>query len=119
MRVLGLTCLIVGFLWVAWDCATGFVVYQYARCMRQTQHLPAGETIKRADAAGAMWELSLDLKNRHRQILIPALLMLAGGLTLAFNKRARHEKPVAESAAAGHGGKAARPTGSTAGEGAS
>ena len=100
MRILGLSCLVVGFLWIAWDCADGFVGYQYVRWIWQTQHLPAGETIKRTDAAGAMRELSLDLKNRHRLVLIPALLMLAGGLVLGFRRSARPEKPTPNPGAA-------------------
>jgi hypothetical protein len=87
MRFLGFSLVIVGFLWVAWDCADGFVGYQHTRWIWQTQHLPAGEDIKRSDAAGAMRELSLDLKNRHREILLPAVLMLVGGLILGFRGR--------------------------------
>jgi len=94
MRNLGLTFLIVGFLWIAWDCAEGFVGYQYTHWIWQTQHLPAGETIKRTDAEGAMRALSLKLKNRHREILVPALVMFVGGLILGFSR-----SPIAERAA--------------------
>jgi hypothetical protein len=99
MRILGLSFLIVGFLWIAWDCAEGFVGYQYTHWIWQTQHLPAGETIKRTDAAGAMRALSLDLKNRHREILVPALVMFVGGLILGFSRR-----PIAERVASPNGG---------------
>ena len=99
MRILGFTFLIVGFLWIVWDCAEGFVGYQYGHWIWQTKHLPAGETIKRNDAAGAMRALSLDLKNRHRVILVPALVMFAGGLILGFSRR-----PTAEPSASPNGG---------------
>jgi hypothetical protein len=87
MRYLGITLLVVGFIWIAYDAAAGFTEYQYVRCIWQTQHLPAGDTIKRTDAAGAMRDLSLDLKDRHRVVFAPALLMLAGGLVAGFSQR--------------------------------
>lgn len=103
MRILGFSFLIVGFLWIVWDCAEGFVGYQHAHWIWQTQHLPAGDTIKRTDASGAMRALSLDLKNRHREILVPALAMFAGGLILGFSRR-----PTAEPCASSNGGPATR-----------
>jgi hypothetical protein len=42
-----------------------------------------------------MRELSLALKDRHRVIIIPAVLMLAGGLVAAFGpRRQKYERPV-------------------------
>jgi uncharacterized membrane protein HdeD (DUF308 family) len=87
MRLLGLALLVVGFLWIAWDAASGFTTYQHSRWIWQSQHLPEGETIKRTDAIGAMRELSLALKDRHRVVVVPALLMLVGGMVTAFNPR--------------------------------
>jgi hypothetical protein len=92
---------IIGFLWIAWDCAEGFVGYQYTLWIWQTQHLPAGETIKRTDAAAAMRVLSQDLKDRHREVLVPALAMLVGGLVLGFSRR-----PIAEPGTPPNGGPA-------------
>ena len=88
MRLIGFSMLLSGFLWIAWDCAEGFVQYQHALWILQTQHLPPGESIRRTDAVGAMRQLSLDLKNRHREILLPSIVMLVGGLILGFNRRA-------------------------------
>ncbi len=79
--------LMVGFLWIAWDAAGGFVAYQHSMWIWQSQHLPPGETLTRTEASGAMRELSLALKDRHRVILVPALLMLVGGLVAAFSQR--------------------------------
>lgn len=87
MRLLGILLLVVGFLWIAWDAADSFVGYQHGRWIWQSQHLPAGDTIQRTEAVGAMRELSLALKDRHRVVLLPALMMLAGGLIAAFSKR--------------------------------
>jgi hypothetical protein len=46
------------------------------------QHLPAEDTIPRQAASASMRELSLNLNTRQRLILIPACIMLAGGLLL-------------------------------------
>ncbi len=87
MRLPGISLLVVGFLWIAWDAAESFVAYQHMRWIGQSQHLPAGETVQRTEAVGAMRELSLALKDRHRVVFAPALLMLAGGLMAAFGRR--------------------------------
>ena len=92
MRLLGLVLLVLGFLWIAWDTATGFVSDQHSMWVWQSQHMPPGETITRSEASGAMRELSLALKNRHRVIILPALLMLAGGLIAAFSKRRQRDE---------------------------
>ena len=86
MRSLGIVLLVTGFLWIAWDVAGGFTGYQHVRWIWQSQHLPAGETIQRTEAVGAMRELSLALKDRHRLVFVPALLMLAGGFIAAFSR---------------------------------
>jgi hypothetical protein len=96
MRLLGISLLAIGFLWISWDAADSFVGYQHMRWIWQSQHLPAGETIQRTEAVGAMRDLSLALKDRHRVIFIPALLMLVGGLTAAFSRRTqKHETAAA------------------------
>ncbi|SKA98447.1 hypothetical protein SAMN02745166_02760 [Prosthecobacter debontii] len=89
MRLLGIVLLIVGFLWIAWDVASGFVMDSYLTWVWQSQHLPPGDTLTRNQASGAMRELSLALKDRHRVVLIPAWLMLAGGLIAAWSRRSQ------------------------------
>ena len=84
MKLLGIILLVVGFLWITFDVAGGFTRYQYSRWVWQSQQLPEAETIKRTDAVSAMRALSLDLRDRHRVFLIPAALMLAGGLVALF-----------------------------------
>jgi hypothetical protein len=87
MRYFGIALLLVGFIWIAWDAADGFVGYQHTRWVWQSQYLPEGETIKRTEAIRAMRELSLALKNRHRVVVDPALLMLFGGIVAGFSSR--------------------------------
>jgi len=96
MRLLGIALLIIGFLWISWDAAIGFVSDQHSMWIWQSQHMPPGDTLTRSQASGAMRELSLALKDRHRVIILPALLMLAGGLIAAFSRRRqKDEKAVA------------------------
>jgi len=83
-EIFGIILLVVGFLWIGWDTAFGFTEDQYVIWISQSQHLPAGDTVKRTDAISAMRDLSLNLKDRHRVVFIPAVLMLAGGLIAAF-----------------------------------
>ena len=87
MKLFGIILLVIGFLWIGYDTADGFVDYQYSRWMWQSKNLPAGDTVKRIDAVGAMRDLSLSLKDRHRVVFVPAVLMLAGGLVAGFSQR--------------------------------
>jgi len=89
MRLFGIALLIFGFLCLGWDTAVGFVDDQYTTWIWHSQHMPPGDTLTRSQASGATRELSLALKDRHRVLFLPALLMLAGGLTAAFSQRRR------------------------------
>ena len=96
MRLFGVALLVVGFVWIAWDAASGFVTDQHSIWIWQSQHMPPGDTLTRSQATGAVRELSLALKDRHRVVIIPALLMLVGGLTAAFSRNSqRHDTPAA------------------------
>jgi hypothetical protein len=44
------------------------------------EKLPAGDPVARQEAVRVMRGLCLDLKNRHRLVIVPAALMLVGGL---------------------------------------
>jgi hypothetical protein len=100
MKKLGVTLLVVGFLWIAWDAAVGFTDKQYTVWIWQSQHLPAGDTLTRSQASAAMRELSLALKDMHRVVVIPALLMLVGGLMAAFGQRRSANQTLQATAAA-------------------
>ena len=107
MKMLGLVLLLGGFLWIGWDCAADFVIYQHGRWMWQSQHLSAGDTIKRDEAIGAMRDLSIALKDRHRRVLLPAFVMFAGGFVSAFAPRSKRlEERIAEPGASPNGGPA-------------
>jgi len=71
MRILGFGLLFAGFLWIVWDCADGFVGYQHAHWIWQSQHLPSGETIKRdlEKAAFFCGDKSLEVKEDWAEYL--------------------------------------------------
>jgi hypothetical protein len=85
MRALGLTLLTIGFLWIGWDVAGGFVMYQYTHWIWRSKRLPA--TVTRDEASSAMRDLSISLKDRHQVVFLPASLMFTGGLIAAFSSR--------------------------------
>jgi hypothetical protein len=89
IKLLGIALLLIGFLWIAWDVFDGFVSLSYTKWMSQSQHLPAGDAIKRDDAIKALRELSIALKERHQELIFPASLMLIGGLIAAFGSQKR------------------------------
>jgi hypothetical protein len=92
MKRIGLNILIVGFIWLMFDTISSYTSYQHRQWIWQSKNLPAGEEIPRDDAVMAMRELSLDLKDRHRVVIMPAALMLIGGL-LTFFARPRRRNP--------------------------
>ena len=100
MRALGFTLCIFGFLWIIQDCFGGFTSYQHTRWIHSSQNLPPGETISREEGIKSSRELALDLKDRHRLILLPAGLMLLGGAILATRKTHK----IAEHVVGGNGG---------------
>lgn len=84
MKQTGLTILIGGFFWLMFDALSSFASYQHRAWILQSKDLPVEDQIPRDRANSSMRELSLDLKNRHRIIVIPATLMLLGGLLIHF-----------------------------------
>ena len=94
LRITGLVILLIGFLIIVLDTYCFFVGYQHATWIWHIQHLPEGTMIARDDAIQSMRDLSLKLKNAHRSVMIPALLMLIGGLIagLARSKKIKSEQ---------------------------
>jgi hypothetical protein len=88
MRILGYILLVGGFVWLAYDGAIGFTDDQYIMWIRYSKtKLPPSDPVARRDAVGAMRGLSLDLKNRHRLVIVPGVLMLAGGLVVGIRRQ--------------------------------
>jgi hypothetical protein len=93
MRTIGYLLLNAGFLWIVWDSIHGFVAYQHSRWIWQSQQLPTGETLRREDAMTALRTLSLELKDRHRIVLIPSFMMLAGACLLTKSRQQTARRP--------------------------
>jgi len=89
MKASGIAMLIAGFLWIGWDTTIGFVDDQHTIWISESQHMPPGDVLTRDQASGAMRKLSLALKDRHRVLFLPALLMLVGGLTATFSHKSQ------------------------------
>ena len=87
MRITGFIILVGGFLWLAYDLRVGFTSYQYTRSIWQMQHLPAGEAIPRIEAARALGDFGVALKDRQQEALAPAVVTLAGALLFGFAPR--------------------------------
>lgn len=88
MRIVGYILLVGGVLWIAYDVAVGFTEDQYVMWIGYSKaKLPPGDPVARHDVVGVMRELCLDLKNRHRVVIVPAVMMLAGGLLLGARQR--------------------------------
>lgn len=95
MKLLGIALLLAGFFWIGYDTLVGIVDDQHAIWIWQSKDMRPGDTLAMSQASGAMRELSLVLKDRHRVMLLPASMMLAGGLIAAFSKTRQRIGPVA------------------------
>jgi hypothetical protein len=87
MRTTGFIILVGGFLWLAYDFRLGFTYYQYTRSIWQMARLPAGESIPRTEAARALGDFGVALKDRQQEALVPAVVTLAGALIFGFAPR--------------------------------
>ena len=95
MRIIGIALLIAGFLWIALDVGFHFTAFSYTRWMWQSKQLPAGETVQRSEAVSGMRDMQIALNDRHRFVMLPAILMLAGGMIVSFAPKRQREKDVA------------------------
>ena len=75
----------IGILWIATVCLDG------ARChtlwMWHSQNLTAGEMIPRTDAVNQMRSLSLAVRDIYRPLVIPAAMILIGGVLNGIRKK--------------------------------
>ena len=93
MKAAGWVLLLLGFLWIALDCVSGFTQLQHTRWIAEAKQLPAGESVSREDASVAMRSLALSLKDYHRMLLVPAAMMLLGGVLLSVKGSGLRPKP--------------------------
>jgi hypothetical protein len=82
VRTLGFLVVLIGFLWILGDCVTWYTAFQHGYVWRKAGELPVGAMIERDRATRAMWDISSRLNERHRDILLPAFVMLAGSFVV-------------------------------------
>jgi len=87
VRTTGFIIFLGGFLWLACDLGPGFTQYQYTRSIWQMAHLPTKDFIPRVEAARALGEFGVALKERQQKALVPAVVTFAGGLNFGFAPR--------------------------------
>jgi hypothetical protein len=80
VKTFGFLVVVMGFLWIIGDCAMWFTQFQHGYWWRRSGELPAGGMIERDKAIQAMRDISLRLNERHRDIVLPAFVMLAGSV---------------------------------------
>jgi len=96
MKAFGFLVVVMGFLWIISDCAMWFTQFQHGYWWQRSGELPAGSMIERDKAIQAMRDISLRLNERHRDIVLPAFLMLAGSaLVLLTSGRRCQGRPAA------------------------
>lgn len=104
MKRIGLGWLVVGFVWLFIDAMSFFSSYQHVRWIWKSQNLPPGASISREEAVSGMRELSLDLNDRHRFVLLPGCIMLAGGLLVFISSSSGRTKGSSVQASSPNGG---------------
>ena len=87
MKLIGIAVLTLGFVWIAFDASVTFTAYSYAHWMWHTKQFSTGDVVPRAQAINGMRDFQIAVKDRHRLVLLPASLMLAGGLIGALGNR--------------------------------
>ena len=75
----------IGFLWIATVCLDGAKCY--GLWMWHSQNLTAGEMIPRTDAVNQMKSLSLAVRDIYRPLVIPAVMILIGGVLNGIRKK--------------------------------
>ena len=81
MKKAGYIQLVLGFLWIGYDVTMDFTRSQYMTWIVYVKtKLPEGDSISRQKASSLIKEMGLKLRDRHRLVIFPAVMMLAGGL---------------------------------------
>ncbi|MBC2603551.1 hypothetical protein [Puniceicoccus vermicola] len=94
MRILAYSLMFIGF---AGCLAVGLSSYHHTAWIWHTQQLKEGENIEREAVESEMRALSLDLNERYRIAILPASLILIGGILNGTPKKEsktkRHRQP--------------------------
>ena len=72
--------MLIGFIWITGVCLDLFSAKHHLLWIYHSQNLTTGKMIPRIDAISQMRKLELDIQNVYQPLVIPALLMLIGGI---------------------------------------
>ena len=89
-KVISYALLLIGFVWIAGVCLDLFSAQHHSLWVWHSQNLTAGESIPRDDAVSQMRKLELAIQNVYQPLVIPALLMLIGGILNGIKKNKDH-----------------------------
>ncbi len=70
----------IGFVWIAGVCLDLFSAQHHVLWIWHSQNLTAGGMIPRADAIGQMRKLELAIQDVYQPLVIPAFLIVLGGV---------------------------------------
>jgi uncharacterized membrane protein len=94
MKTIGLTLLILGFMWIMLEITVGYSVNSYTQSMWHQKNLSQTETIPRSEVISTLNSLTLSLKKHQSRIFLPAFAMLLGGIITTFAKpKQTHQSP--------------------------
>ena len=91
-KVIAYAFMLIGFTWITGVCLDLFSAPHHTLWIWHSQHLTAGETIPRDDAVGQMRKLELAIQDVYQPLVIPAFLMLVGGILNGIGKRKSTEQ---------------------------
>jgi hypothetical protein len=86
-RIAAYALMIVGFVWIAGVCRDLFCAQHHTLWIWHSQNLTAGEMIPRTDAVDQMRKLELAIQDVYQPLVIPAGLILLGGILNGIGRR--------------------------------
>ncbi len=86
MKTIGLTLLIIGFMWIMLEITVGYSANSYTQSVWHQKNLSQSETIPRSEVISALNSLTLSLKKHQSRIFLPAFAMLLVGIMTTFAK---------------------------------
>ncbi len=86
MKIIGLTLLIIGFMWIMLEITVVYSANSYTQSMWHQKNLTQTENIPRSEVISALASLTLNLKKHQSRIFLPAFVMLLGGIMTTVAK---------------------------------
>lgn len=93
MKIIGLTLLIIGFMWIMLKITVGYSANSYTQSMWHQKNLTQTENIPRSEVISALASLTLSLNKHQSRIFLPAFVMLLGRIMTTFPKCKKTHQP--------------------------